>query len=46
MGYLDDELIVGIGLEDRAQAWVRVKAEMVLGCLERCPGFAETAGGS
>lgn len=39
VGYLDDEVIVGIGLEDTGQAWAKVKAEELLGCLVACPGF-------
>ena len=41
IGYLDDEIILGIGLEDKAQAWVKVKAAMVLGCMVACPGVED-----
>lgn len=38
VGYLDDEVIVGIGLEDTEQAFARVEARVLLQCLEVCPG--------
>jgi hypothetical protein len=38
MGYLDDELIIGVGLDDIAQVVVRVRAEELLSCLRLCPG--------
>ena len=38
VGYLDDEIIVGIGLEDTAQAFAKAKASTLLQCLELCPG--------
>ena len=38
VGYLDDEVIVGIGLEDMEQAFARVQARTLLQCLEVCPG--------
>lgn len=39
IGFLDDDLIVSVGLEDTAQAWARVKAQELLGCLVACPGI-------
>ena len=42
VGYLDDEVIVGIGLEDTAQAFAKAKASALLSCLEVC---AESAMG-
>ena len=41
VGYLDDEVIVGIGLEDMEQAFARVQARTLLQCLEVCPGAVE-----
>lgn len=37
VGYLDDEVILGVGVEDQGQVFARVKAEELLGCLKRCP---------
>jgi hypothetical protein len=37
VGYLDDEVILGIGLDDRGQGFARVKAQDLLACLRRCP---------
>jgi hypothetical protein len=39
VGYLDDEIIVSIGLEDTAQAFAKAKASTLLQCLELCPGL-------
>lgn len=35
-GFLDDEVIIGIGMDDVAQGFVRVKVKEVLGCLRGC----------
>lgn len=35
-GYLDDEVVLGIGLDDVRQAFARVKAESLLSCLRMC----------
>jgi hypothetical protein len=37
VGYLDDEVILGIGLDDRGQGVARVRVEDLLACLRRCP---------
>lgn len=37
-GYLRDEVLVGIGLDDVSQAFVRVKVEDLLQCLRLCTG--------
>ncbi|OAP61206.1 hypothetical protein AYL99_03407 [Fonsecaea erecta] len=44
-GYLGDDVLVGIGLEDLNQAFARVKVEDLLQCLRLCPGvkFADKA---
>ncbi len=38
VGYLDDEVILGIGMDDRGQGFARVRAEDLLACLRMCPG--------
>lgn len=38
IGYLDDEVILGIGIEDRGQAYVRALVKDLLQCLRLCPG--------
>jgi hypothetical protein len=51
VGYLDDEVIIGIGMDDTEQAFARAKAETLLQCLRACPGMrdgdvdSETQGG-
>jgi len=37
-GYLGDEVLVGIGMDDMRQAFVRVKVDDLLQCLRLCPG--------
>jgi hypothetical protein len=39
MGYLDDEVVVGIGLEDMDQAFAKAQVRTLLQCLELCPGL-------
>ena len=41
IGYLDDEVILGIGLDDNAQTFARAKAETLLQCMQACPGRRE-----
>ncbi|RMZ89281.1 hypothetical protein DV736_g3489, partial [Chaetothyriales sp. CBS 134916] len=36
MGFLGDDLLVGVGLDDVAQAVVRVKVDEIVGCLRLC----------
>lgn len=36
-GYLDDEVILGIGVDDHAQGFARVPAESLLQCMRACP---------
>jgi len=38
VGYLDDEVILGIGVDDAAQVYARVLAKDLLQCLRSCPG--------
>ncbi|KAK5052148.1 hypothetical protein LTR84_002952 [Exophiala bonariae] len=38
MGYLGDEVIVGIGMDDVQQGFAKVKVEDLLQCLRLCPG--------
>jgi len=40
VGYLDDEVVVGVGIDDGAQMYARVKARDLLQCLRACPGRA------
>ena len=42
VGYLDDEVVLGIGIDDMGQAFSRVKAEALVGCMRACPGRTET----
>lgn len=39
MGYLDDEVVLAIGIEDKGQGLARVKAADLIQCLRACPGF-------
>ena len=45
VGYLDDKVILGIGMDDTEQAFARVKAETLLQCLRPCPGMREENAG-
>lgn len=38
VGFLGDEVIVGVGIDDIGQAVVRVKVDELLSCLRLCPG--------
>lgn len=42
-GYLDDEVILGIGVDDTQQGFGRAKAERLLQGLRICPGLASSA---
>ncbi|KAK5288287.1 hypothetical protein LTR16_003412 [Cryomyces antarcticus] len=37
-GYLDDEVVVGIGIMDGRQTYARVRVKELLGCLRACQG--------
>ena len=37
-GFLDDEVIVGLGIDDKGQGFARAKAGELLQCLRACPG--------
>ena len=39
-GYLGDDVLVGIGLDDVEQAFARVKVSELLGCMRLCPGIS------
>ena len=41
MGYLDDEVILGIGVDDKAMVYTRILAKDLLQCLRACPGRAQ-----
>ena len=38
VGYLDDEVVLGIGIDDKGQGFARVKAGHLVQCLRACPG--------
>ena len=40
IGYLDDEVVLGVGIDDMAQGYARAKAKDLLQCLRACPGRA------
>ena len=39
VGYLDDEVLLAIGVDDEGQAFSRVKAGYLVQCLRACPGI-------
>ena len=41
VGYLDDEVVLGIGVDDAGQVYSRVTAVDLVGCLRACPGRTE-----
>lgn len=41
VGYLDDEVILGIGIDDKAQGFSRVKAGDLVQCMRACPGRSQ-----
>ena len=43
-GYIDDHLILGIGIEDRGSGFVSVEARELVACLRMCPGRREERG--
>ena len=40
VGYLDDEVMLGIGVDDKGQAFSRVKARDLVACMRACPSVA------
>lgn len=42
-GFPDDNVIVGLGMDDTKQGLVQVKLDEVLGCLRLCPGVKDMA---
>ena len=40
VGYLDDEVVLGIGVDDKGQGFARAKAGDLVQCLRACPGRA------
>lgn len=36
MGYLDDEILLGVGIDDEGQGFARVRAAQLVGCLQMC----------
>ncbi|KAL9595744.1 MAG: hypothetical protein Q9219_006242 [cf. Caloplaca sp. 3 TL-2023] len=41
VGYLDDEVVLSIGIDDKGQGFSRVRAADLVQCLRACPGRAE-----
>jgi hypothetical protein len=41
VGYLDDSVILGIGIDDESQGYSIVKVQSLLQCLRACPGSIE-----
>lgn len=41
VGYLDDEVVLGIGVDDKGQVFSRVRAGELVGCMRACPGMME-----
>jgi len=44
VGYLDDEIVLGIGVDDEGQGIARVNAGELVGCMRACPGRVERRG--
>ena len=40
-GFLGDEVLMGVGLDDREQVVVKVQVDELLSCLRLCPGVAD-----
>ena len=45
VGCLDDEVILGIGIDDMKQAFAGAKAETLLQCLKACPEMKDRRSG-
>ena len=41
VGYLDDEVVLSIGVDDKGQGFSRVKARDLVSCMRACPGRGE-----
>ena len=41
VGYLDDEVVLGIGVDDAGSVFSRVKAAELVQCMRACPGRLE-----
>lgn len=39
VGYLDDEVVLGIGVDDVGQGFARVRMGELVGCMRACPGI-------
>ena len=44
VGYLDDEVVLGIGVDDGGQAFASVKAKDLVSCMRACPGRTDVRG--
>ena len=45
VGYLDDEVVLAIGIDDKGQGFARAKAADLVQCLRACPGSAVDGSG-
>ncbi|KAI9682508.1 MAG: hypothetical protein M1829_000300 [Trizodia sp. TS-e1964] len=45
VGFLDDEVVLAIGIDDRAQAFTVVSVQDLLQCMRACPGRGLKSGG-
>ncbi|KAI4220061.1 MAG: hypothetical protein LQ349_008180 [Xanthoria aureola] len=45
VGYLDDKVVLAIGIDDKGQGFARAKAADLVQCLRACPGRAVDGGG-
>ncbi|RVX68318.1 hypothetical protein B0A52_07321 [Exophiala mesophila] len=43
-GYLGDDVLVGVGLDDVKQGFVRIKVDDLISCLRLCPGIKKKWG--
>ena len=43
VGYLDDEVIFGIGVDDVGQGFARVEMRELVGCMRACPGMDQAS---
>ncbi|KAL8972141.1 MAG: hypothetical protein Q9197_002915 [Variospora fuerteventurae] len=44
VGFLDDEVVLGIGIDDKGQGFARARAGDLVQCLRACPGKADVGG--
>ncbi|KAL8826778.1 MAG: hypothetical protein Q9170_007273 [Blastenia crenularia] len=44
VGYLDDEVVLGIGIDDKGQGFTKARASDLVQCLRACPGRMDAGG--